>query len=159
MSEEEEEVTIQRRRRSPSLREEDDDDKEEEDDDAVTCMVCLQKPTNMMLLRKTAVSMIPCGHLTICKPCFHRCDRCPLCRKRYRNNEHIMTPAEENRLIARLRRVSLRRDDVDEKIAELQTKRAEIDEEFSELTAIRERQRILLRRRANHLDESNFVNL
>ena len=70
-----------------------------------------------------------------------------------------MTASEETKLIEKLRRVSLRRDVLDEKISDLQTKRAKNEEEFAELTAIRERQRILLRRRANHLDESHFVNL
>lgn len=132
---------------------------EDEDDSEIKCVVCFQARINMMSLRKTANKMIPCGHLTICKPCFHRCDKCPLCRKRYRNNEHIMTMAEETRLKIKLKRIKERRDALNEKIAELQSKRLRVDDEFAELTAIRERQRVLLRRRANHLDESNFVNV
>jgi len=63
-----------------------------------------------------------------------------------------MTMLEERRLISKLQRVSSRRDVLDEKISELQTKRARVDEEFQELTAIRQRQRVLLRRRATQLD-------
>jgi len=129
------------------------------DEEDACCVVCLQARINLMSSRKTANKMIPCGHLTICKPCFHRCDRCPLCRKKYRNNEHIMTMAEETRLIAKLQQVSKRREALNEKIAELQTKRSRVDDEFAELFARRERQRVLLRRRANHLDESNFVDV
>ena len=128
-------------------------------DEEDACVVCLQARINLMSSRKTANKMIPCGHLTICKACFHRCDRCPLCRKRYRNNEHIMTMVGETRLIAKLERVSERRYVLNEKIAELQSKRSRLDDEFAELTAIRERQRLLLRRRVNHLDESNFVSV
>ena len=133
------------------------DDDNNNNDEEDKCMVCYQSPNNMMSERKTANKMIPCGHVSICKPCFHRCDRCPMCRKRYRNNEHVMTMAEETRLIAKLQRISERRDALDEQISEMQRKRSRIEDEFSELTAIRERQRILLRRRANHLDESNFI--
>ena len=68
-----------------------------------------------------------------------------------------MTMVEEKRLKAKLQRASDRRMALNEKIAELQTKRLRVEDEFAELTAIRERQRVLLRRRANHLDESNFV--
>lgn len=68
-----------------------------------------------------------------------------------------MTMVEETRLIAKLQRVSERRDALNEKIAELHSKRSRVEDEFAELTAIRERQRVLLRRRANHLDESNFI--
>lgn len=70
-----------------------------------------------------------------------------------------MTMAEETRLIAKLQRISERRDALDDQISEMQRKRSRIEDEFSELTAIRERQRILLRRRANHLDESNFIHV
>jgi len=70
-----------------------------------------------------------------------------------------MTMAEETRLIAKLQQVSKRREALNEKIAELQTKRSRVDDEFAELFARRERQRVLLRRRANHLDESNFVDV
>jgi len=118
------------------------------------CMVC--KDDGAELVKKRAKAMIPCGHFTICKPCFHRCDKCPVCRTRYNNNETIMTAAEETRLIARLQRFAARREALDDQIAALQEKRAAVDEEFNQLTAVRERQRILLRRRANHLDESNF---
>ena len=70
-----------------------------------------------------------------------------------------MTVVEEKRLKAKLLRASDRRMALNEKIAELQTKRLRVEDEFAELTAIRERQRVLLRRRANHLDESNFVHV
>jgi len=136
-----------------------EEEEEEEEEELPQCVVCLQPRIDMMSTRKTANKMIPCGHLTICKPCFHRCDRCPLCRKRYHNNEHIMTVVEEKRLKAKLQRASDRRMALNEKIAELQTKRLRVEDEFAELTAIRERQRVLLRRRANHLDESNFVHV
>ena len=131
---------------------EDDDVSNDVVTDEENCMICMMKREHMMSERKTARKMIPCGHLTICKTCFHRVDRCPLCRRRYQNNEQIMTMLEERRLISKLQRVSSRRDVLDEKISELQTKRARVDEEFQELTAIRQRQRVLLRRRATQLD-------
>ena len=80
-----------------------------------------------------------------------------MCRKKYQNNEQIMTMAEETKLIAKLRRLAGRRETLNEQIAELQDKRTAVEEEFAALTAVRERQRVLLRRRATHLDAANIL--
>ena len=154
--EEEDEEEEEEEERGGDKQEEEEEEKEEDEE---KCIVCLHTRINMMSLRKTVRKMIPCGHFDICKPCFHRCDKCPLCRKPYRNNEHVMTMVEETRLIYKLQRVIDRRDALNEKISELQIKRSRIEDEYAELTAIRARQRLLLRRRANHLDASNFVNV
>jgi hypothetical protein len=124
----------------------------EEEEEEDKCIVCLETQTLLMASRKRAARMISCGHDNICKACFHRCDKCPVCRRRYRDNDNVMSRTEEARLVGKLRRLVERRTAVDEKMAELQEKRELLEEEIEQLSAVSERQRVLLTRRVNQLD-------
>lgn len=94
----------------------DDDNKNNNNNDAEACMVCYHDMgAAMMSKRKSVHGMIWCGHVNICKSCFHRCDKCPVCRAKYHNHEDIMTMAEETRLVQRMRKLKTQRESAEEK--------------------------------------------
>jgi hypothetical protein len=131
----------------------DDDNKNNNNADAEACMVCYHDMgAAMMSKRKSVHGMIWCGHVNICKSCFHRCDKCPVCRAKYHNHEDIMTMAEETRLVQRMRKLKTQRESAEEKVEFFQQKRARYHNEYNQLVAVKERQRLLLKRRVQQLD-------
>lgn len=131
----------------------DDDNKNNNNNDAEACMVCYHDMgAAMMSKRKSVHGMIWCGHVNICKSCFHRCDKCPVCRAKYHNHEDIMTMAEETRLVQRMRKLKTQRESAEEKVEFFQQKRARYHNEYNQLVAVKERQRNLLKRRVEQLD-------
>jgi len=51
-------------------------------DDSVMCVVCLEKPKTM--------AVVKCGHLCFCDVCGYAMDKCPLCREGYKPNKHLL---------------------------------------------------------------------
>jgi len=121
--------------------------------EAEACMVCYHDMgAAMMSKRKSIHGMIWCGHVNICKSCFHRCDKCPVCRAKYHNHEDIMTMAEETRLVQRMRKLKTQRDSAAEKVDFFRKKRTLYQNEYDQLVAVKDRQRLLLKRRVQQLD-------
>lgn len=58
------------------------DDSVEEEENDNTCVVCLDKPKTMAIIK--------CGHLAFCEVCGFALQECPLCREKYEPNTDLL---------------------------------------------------------------------